>query len=195
MITLRKLDILLAVIIGEFIALVILLIGKNIGIEIPFVFWLPIIFPILAPLGLYLTYLVGKKLAVIFQAGKYFLVGSFNTFLDFGVLNLLIFLTAIPSGAWYSVFKSVSFLVAVTNSYFWNKLWTFQSEEGSFIQFFAVSIVGFGLNVGVASLIVNVMGPVGTMSPELWANIGALAAVVISLVWNFIGYKFIVFKK
>jgi putative flippase GtrA len=90
--------------------------------------------------------------------------------------------------------------VAVTNSYLWNKFWTFKSHENKetrkeFIQFVAISGVGFGINVIVASFIVNIIGPVGEISPRLWANIGAFAAIVISVFWNFLGYKFIVFKN
>ena len=55
--------------------------------------------------------------------------------------------------------------------------------------------VRFVINVAVASFIVNVIEPPGHISPRLWANIGAFSATLISVLWNFWGYKFIVFKK
>ncbi len=64
-----------------------------------------------------------------------------------------------------------------------------------FSQFFVVSLIGFAINVGVASLLVNIIGAPENISLERWANIGALSATMISLIWNFIGYKFFVFKK
>ena len=132
---------------------------------------------------------------VIRQAVKFVLVGGLNTLIDLGVLNLLIFITGIASGSGYSIFKGISFTVAVINSYFLNKLWTFKGTGRKFLQFFIVSLIGFGINVGAASFIVNVIGaPVG-MPASLWANIGAVSAVFITLFFNFIGSKYIVFKK
>jgi putative flippase GtrA len=52
-----------------------------------------------------------------------------------------------------------------------------------------------GLNVGAASLVVNVIGPQFGMSEKLWANVGGIGAAFAVVVWNFIGYKFIVFRK
>lgn len=138
---------------------------------------------------------------VLRQAVKFVLVGGLNTVIDFGVLNLLIFTTSIASGFGYAAFKGISFVAAVINSYFLNKFWTFKSAGNSgkeFSQFFLVSLIGFGINVGVASLVVNaIANPFGFsgISDKIWANVGALAATFCAMAWNFIGYKFIVFKK
>jgi putative flippase GtrA len=136
------------------------------------------------------------------QAVKFIAVGILNTAIDFIVLNILMAATDIKTGIGYSIFKGISFIVAVINSYILNRIWTFKSTESNkgreFSQFFAVSCVGFAINVGVASLVVNVLSlhfPVSGISLTLWANIGALVATFCAMVWNFIGYKFIVFKK
>jgi len=137
------------------------------------------------------------SLLIVRQAVKFILVGILNTFVDLGVLNLLIFTTGIASGFGYSVFKGVSFTVAVVNSYILNKFWTFKTT-GSFGKFFIVSLIGFGVNVGVASVVVNIIGnqllSFG-VSEKIWANVGAIAATFCAMIWNFIGYKFMVFKK
>ncbi len=140
---------------------------------------------------------------IIKQAGKFILVGILNTLIDLGVLNLLIFITGISAGFGYSAFKGISFIVDVINSYILNKFWTFKSAGDTgrareFGQFFVVSAIGFGINVGVASLVVNVIGnpfAFSGISNTLWANVGALTATFCAMVWNFVGYKFIVFKK
>ncbi len=143
------------------------------------------------------------NLLIVRQAVKFILVGILNTLIDLGVLNLLIFLTGIASGFGYSAFKGISFIVAVINSYILNKFWTFKSAGGNqaareFGQFFIVSAIGFGINVGVASLVVNVIGnpfAFSGISDKIWANVGALSATFCAMAWNFIGYKFMVFRK
>ncbi len=154
---------------------------------------------VFANLALALFSLIGRRIPIFLQMAKFAAVGALNTLLDLGVLNGLIFLSGIALGWWYSLFKGISFIIANVNSYFWNKHWTFGSSEKAnikeFSQFFVVSLIGLGINIGIASLIVNVVGPQGGISPERWANVGALSATVVSLFWNFIGYKVFVFKK
>jgi putative flippase GtrA len=117
------------------------------------------------------------------------------------------FLTGIVIGPGYSAQKAVSFLFAVTFSYFLNKNWTFedksrQEENKKRLQFFAVSLIGMLINVAVATVIVNYLQiPINNilhaffLTPKLWGTIGALGGTAVGLIWNFIGYKFIVFKK
>ena len=133
------------------------------------------------------------------QGIKFVFVGVLNTLIDLGILNILIHATGIATGIGFSVFKGISFTVAVFNSYFLNKTWTFGSKERAnakqFTQFFAVSAIGFLINVGVASFLVNIVGPRFGFSVNLWANAGALAGTMATMAWNFFGYKFFVFKK
>jgi len=143
-----------------------------------------------------------EKHPFIPQFIRFFFVGLLNTGIDFGVLNFLIYLTGKSSGIYFPVFKSISFIIAVTNSYFMNKHWTFKSldningtKASEFFKFFGVYIIGGGINVGVATYVVNyVSAPIG-FSPVLWANVGAVFAAAFTLTWNFIGMKFFVFKK
>ena len=57
------------------------------------------------------------------------------------------------------------------------------------------SLVAFGVNIGVASLLVNFVGPIGGISPYIWANISALAAAGFTTLINFFGYKYLVFSS
>ena len=185
--------------VGLLIAMLSLIISKNIGIN--FIYLLPSValFPLLSFSGLFVSSLVLKKIPVLFQAAKFLLVGALNTFVDLGVLNLLILLFSVEAGFLFSIFKGSSFAVAVINSYAWNKYWTFESAAGDkkkeFSKFLVVSIIGFILNVGIASLLVNILKAPEGIDPKVWANIAALFATIASMVWNFTGYKLMVFKK
>jgi len=213
----KRLDAFLAALIGFLNGVFLWLILGQIGMEIPFSWILPIVFASFGAFGLYIASLIGKKILIIFQAAKFFLVGTLNTFIDLGVLNILISLTKIAKGPFYAVFKAISFLVATTNSYFWNKFWTFSSfapafakasadkqgfggqgkkvDRKEFAKFFIVTFIGLLINVGVASFVVNTIGPQFGISEIIWASIGAIIAAFFAFLWNFTGSKFIVFKK
>lgn len=132
-----------------------------------------------------------------FQFVRFICVGLLNTGVDFGILNLLMFLTGINSGIGYSLFKAISFIVASTNSYFFNKNWTFKKgkklEKKEFAKFFMISFISFCINIGVASFLVNFVRPLANISPRLWANISALVATGVITLFNFFGYKYFVF--
>lgn len=141
-----------------------------------------------------------KKIQLFIQGFKFILVGLLNTAIDFGALNLLMFLTKTEQGFLYSLFKGISFSIAVINSYFWNKYWTFNAEKtqdktSEIGKFLIISIVGFLINVGVASLIVNLIGAQLGIGEKIWANLGAMAGTGFGMVWNFVGYKLWAFKK
>ena len=164
-----------------------------------FLKFLPLILPILAILYIFVASLFKEKKLTIFQLFKFMLVGSLNTFIDFSVLNLLMLIFNIASGWFYTLFKAVSFTLAVVNSYFFNKFWTFQKfgkpKAGEFVKFYLITIIGLLINVSVASFIVNIIGPQFGLSKIIWANIGAFIAVLVAFLWNFFGSKIIVFKK
>lgn len=61
-----------------------------------------------------------------------------------------------------------------------------------FWNFLIVSIVGLVINSGLVAVL---SGIVNIGSEDLTKNIAKILATVISLVWNFIGYKLIVFKR
>lgn len=138
------------------------------------------------------------------QFSKFIIVGGVNTGIDFAILNVLMYLTHINSGWPLFILNCVSFSVAVVNSYYMNRRWTFkEAAKGivdknagvQFSQFFIVSIIGITLNgIVLTTITTNISAPFG-IGPQLWANIGKLFATGVSLVWNFIGYKFFVFKK
>jgi len=141
--------------------------------------------------------MLSKK--TINQFGKFVVIGLMNTVIDFAILNFLMWWTGIYSGASIILLNMVSFSIAVFNSYFWNKYWTFKDldkiEAKEFSQFILVTLIGLAINSSIVYGITTLVSPMFGISPELWANLAKVAATGFSLIWNFIGYKFVVFNR
>ena len=201
---LKKSDIILSLIIGEITAWYFFYILKNSSLNFKYfstILWsLPFIFPVLSLIGIWLTFLIGKKFLFVFQLAKFALVGVIATIVDLGILAFLIHTSGITAGIWYSIFKGTSFVVATCSKYLGDKLWAFEKKEmprvgEEFGKFFLVTLGGLLINVGIASLVVNAIGPQFGLGKEIWANFGGIAAAFGTVLWNFVGYKFLVFKK
>lgn len=131
------------------------------------------------------------------QLFRFGMVGVVNTGVDLTVLNLLLVLEPAGRSGWlYSLFKTLAFLVAVTNSYLLNRHFTFKSQRETssqqVMQYLAISIVGLLINVGVASSVASYVHPPEVLAPY-WPSIAALSGIPLGLVWNFLGYRLIVF--
>lgn len=157
-----------------------------------------IFFLLFAPFALWIAKLLSRVWAGIYQFAQFAAVGTLNSFIDVGIFNLETFLlgTSVIGNGLFALFKAISFLCATTNSFVWNKYWTFSSNDKASAKqvtgFYTIAIIGWVLNVSVATL-VKALGPVES---HVWVNIVApLAGIAASFMWNFIGYKYWVFKK
>lgn len=171
----------------------------------------PVFFLIATPLGLIVFSYLGKRIAVLWQIGKFLVSGVLNTLVDWGVLALVTFLfrqyfkinstDALAFGlTFYTLYKSISFVAGNINSYYWNKYWTFangvvEKTKAQFLQFLTVSLVGFAINVGVATLIFKAFAPVGGLNADQRGIVGAAIGTIAGLAANFFGYKYIIFKE
>lgn len=202
-----KKDIIASLICGEITSWFLIFVIKNPYIEelkslsqIENLIWL---LPVISPLIFLVGVLVGNFLSEIWQVFKQIVrfgeVGVLNTFIDFGILNLLISLSGITSGILLAPLNTVSFLTAVTNSYYWNKFWTFEKKSKikgqEFFQFLLISGIGWGINTGIVVLGTTFIVPGFTISAGAGVNVMKILAALVSTTWNFLGYKFIVFKK
>ncbi|MDP6703871.1 MAG: GtrA family protein [archaeon] len=194
-----KKDIKASLLAGFLFAVLINILSFSFELQIPYLWTGILLVPLAAVLGIYIASLIGKRIPMFFQLVKFLVVGTLNTLMDIGMLNLLMYTSGITAGPWFSVFKGVTFIGALFHSYLWNGTWTFQTQslfqKKEFASFALVSGIGFLLNITIASVIVNFIGPQFGISDKIWANVGALTATATVFTWNFLGYKLIVFKK
>jgi putative flippase GtrA len=120
------------------------------------------------------------------QLGKFVAVGTSGYVVNLSVYSALVHGAEIH----YLVAAVCSFLVAVTNNYTWNRLWTFRGQRGHVayqgMRFFVVSVVALGANLLVLQLLVS-------------AGLGKVAAQAIAIVLvtplNFVGNKLWSFRR
>jgi putative flippase GtrA len=139
----------------------------------------------------------------IIQFIKFGIVGVANTAVDWIAFFILIHYVLQQNE---TISKALAFLIAMLNSYLWNTIWTFKKEyskaigkkrEGIvkgaiFAKFMGVSLIGWGVNVGVFSYAFK------NFHYELFINKELLALVFASgaaILWNFFGNKFFTYKK
>jgi putative flippase GtrA len=107
------------------------------------------------------------------------------------VVNLAVYTALLRGAGWhYAYSATVSFLVAVTNNYLWNRIWTFRRQRGHLVhqgfRFLLVSTVALGANLVFLSVLVA-LG-----LPKLPAQAIAIALVT---PWNFVANKLWSFRR
>jgi putative flippase GtrA len=114
------------------------------------------------------------------QLAKFCLVGATGYAVNLWVFSFLVLVLSIH----YIPAAVCSFLVAVTNNYTWNRVWTFKAQRGHVayqgVRFFVVSVVALGANLVVLELLVR------AGLSEVVAQ--AIAIVLVTPV-NFVGNK------
>jgi putative flippase GtrA len=141
-------------------------------------------------LCLFIAELIAKKYKFVLEVAKFVLVGGFADIVDIK-LFLIIFIF-LPFA---SFVKALTFLVAVTIKYIGNKNWTFTKNENAVIRkelssFLYITAIGLFINVGVFYC-ATLLAP----KTQLWTEISIIIAVLATAIFNFLGYKLIVFKK
>jgi putative flippase GtrA len=162
---------------------------------------LVVLFAVIAPLVLWIAKLLSVAihgLHNLYQFAQFAAVGTLNSFIYGGILNIetALYGSTAVSNLRFAVFIAISFLFSTTNSFFWNKYWTFNAGEktnaGEVGGFYGVALVGLVLSTAAATLVKSI----GPLDSRLWENIFApIAGIAAAFIWNFIGYKYWVFKK
>jgi putative flippase GtrA len=197
----KRIDLILSIITAEGVAGLFIWLIRNSPLNLPFLNWLlPILFPILAVFGIWIAEIIGRKFLFIYQLAKFVLVGAFFAVFDLIILNSLMAYFGITKEEIlkYSIFVIISFIVVTTFKYFANKYWAFEKFEKERMEkefgiFFLVTAISGIIQVGVASLLFKFL--ILIVSPLLAGNAGKILGIVVASIWNFICYKFLVFKK
>jgi putative flippase GtrA len=107
------------------------------------------------------------------------------------VVNLAVFSALVLWADWHHLpAATASFLVAVTNNYTWNRLWTFRGQRGHVayqgIRFLVVAVCALAANLAILELLV------WAGAPKIPAQ---ATAIILVTPLNFIGNKLWSFRR
>ena len=107
------------------------------------------------------------------------------------VVNLAVFTAAVHgAGFAYYVAATLAFIVALSNNFFWNRVWTFRAHDGhagfQAARFVVVSLVAFAFNLLVLFVLVEFAGLAKVPAQGI--------AIAAATPMNFLGNKLWSFK-
>ncbi len=197
-----KIDYLLGALVGFLAGICVIPTAYNLGVHSAAkLLLLPWAVALVFAAGMWVAGVLALRMSFFTQFSKFVAVGFLNTAIDFGMLNLLSRISGVSAGFILGGVNIPGFIVAVSNSYFWNKLWVFQERNRGeslfqdFPKFFAVTAIGLLMNSAIVIAVTTYIPPVSGVSRALWLNLGKAGATVVTLIWNFAGYKFFVFRQ
>jgi putative flippase GtrA len=127
------------------------------------------------------------------QFVKFCIVGFSSLTIDFLISYSLVFFAGFNP----TLAKAISFMVSVTNGFFWNSQWTFRGLGDSarhtmYMRFVGINIVGFCLNILLfKSVLYLFVGRfIGQGTPKKYEFvIATLTAAVCVAFWNFLANR------
>lgn len=145
------------------------------------------------------------------RIGKFSVVGVVNTLIDIGLFNILTLILLLP----VVMASLVSTTAAMTFSFFANRGWVFESKTRNIFKqaIIFLTVTAFGLwvlHTGVVYLltqkwlflsnfgisIAKSLGLSHFLSNEfIKINTAKVAGILVSMTWNYIMYKKVVFKS
>src|SRR5258707_394078 len=121
------------------------------------------------------------------QLAKFGIVGASGYGVNLAVYALLLKQAHLH----YLLAATGSFLVAATNNYTWNRLWTFRRQRGHIayqgLRFLIVAVIAYVANLGLLTGFVEVLG--------MGKIISQAVAIVLVTPLNFIGNKLWSFRR
>ncbi len=174
--------------------------GVILNTDISWIYNLRFLIGLLYFAGNLTLFTIGEKYPRFTIATRYLIIGVLNTLVDLGFLSFLLYFNQNKTTGWYYIlFKSLSFILALGNSYYFNSHFSFSNfqQKSSHIErvskFLLVSLIALAININLASLINHFN--FWSLSPHFWGTLAALIASFFGTIFNFIGYRFWVFNN
>ena len=198
---LTKTDYAIGALVGFFTGIAAIPTVYNIGVRDLFILLaLPWVVAPLWAIGVWFGGFLGRRISFFTEFGKYVAVGFLSAAIDFGVLNVMSMVSGVTAGIVIGGVNIPGFILAVINAYLWNRLWVFSAKASGtgvmadFPKFLAVTIAALFINSSIVAGITIYVPPQFGLETKQWLNAAKLVGNAVIIVWNFLGYKFVVFR-
>lgn len=133
---------------------------------------------------------------------KFMFVGGVGAVIDFGTLNLLAHVLNFD----LRLAGTISFVMAVTSNFLWNRYWTYPESRAfpplpQYLQFFVINAMALVIRLPILTLLpAPISGTLAAMglnagTAEVLGNNAALAmAVGIAMFWNFFINRLVTYR-
>lgn len=133
------------------------------------------------------------------QYSQFAIIGLVSGGIDLGSLNLLLYFWPTENSMMLTVFNTIAYALAVTNSYIWNTRFTFKhrasDSAGQIGGFVAQAIASLIISNLVFVLAVKGFGYADWFPKWLNYNVSKLLSMFLSSLASFFFMKFLVFKR
>jgi putative flippase GtrA len=134
---------------------------------------------------------------------KFMFVGTLGSVVDFAALNILTHVLGLP----VTVGGIISFVLAVTHNFLWNRYWTYPESRRypplpQYVQFFIINATALLIRVPILAVVpgpltgILVSNGMAPATAEVLANNLALAlAIGVAMFWNFFVNRFVTYRN
>jgi putative flippase GtrA len=130
---------------------------------------------------------------------RFLIVGVIGAVVDFGIFNLLTHLTPINA----VIASMISFSVAVTSNFIWNRYWTYPDSRTKrvshqLVQFFLINLIGLAIRTPLFAFLEPRMialaekyySQSSLSATTIGHNLSLAIAVGVVLLWNFFANRY-----
>jgi putative flippase GtrA len=130
---------------------------------------------------------------------KFTAVGISNAVVDFGVLNLFLWLAATRDPWQLAIYNGIALVLANVNSYVWNTRWTFRGRaersRRQRVLFTLQALVNVGVSNGLFWILIRPVLIYTEVPTYLAGNVAKIISVLVASTISFFLMRYLVFSR
>lgn len=130
---------------------------------------------------------------------KFTIVGLSNAVVDFGVLNLFLWLAATRDPWQLAIYNGIALVLANMNSYVWNTRWTFRGRaersRRQRVLFTLQALVNIGVSNGLFWVLIRPVLIYTEVPTYLAGNVAKIISVLVASTISFFIMRYLVFSR